>query len=152
MIANQKDFLAGLLYLVFGGVVALTSLGYDIGTPYNMGPGFFPFGVGIALSITGLCVMVPAVMRGAERSDIGAWPVRGLAIVLLSVVLFGLVLEPLGLVIAIPVLLTVSFYAHPHFSWRELFFLIVLLVPFTWAVFVYLLGLQFPLWPSFMMS
>jgi Tripartite tricarboxylate transporter TctB family len=152
MITNQKDFVAGLLYITLGAAVAIMSWGYEIGTPYNMGPGFFPFGVGIALALVGACVFATSILPDAEHAKIGSWPLKRLVIVLLSVVLFGILLEPLGMLIAVPVLLGVSFYAHPEFSWRELLFLIVFLVPFTWAVFVLLLGLQFPLWPSFMMS
>lgn len=151
MIANQKNFVTGMVYFVFGTTVAIMSWGYEIGTPYNMGPGFFPFGVGVALALTGCFVFISSILPGATQSSIGSWPLKQLAIVILSVVLFGLLLEPMGLLVAVPVLLGVSFYAHPDFSWRELLLLIVLLVPFTWVVFVLLLGLQFPLWPSFMM-
>lgn len=75
---------------------------------------------------------------------------KSLAIALVSVVLFALLLDPLGLLVAIPVLLGVSALAHPEFSWRALLLLVILLVPFTWVVFVVLLGLQFPLLPYFL--
>jgi hypothetical protein len=152
MVANQKNFVTGLLYLALGAATAIMSWGYNIGTPYNMGPGFFPFGVGLALAFVGICVFISAVVPGAKHSPIGNLAIKRLAIVLASVVLFGLVLEPLGLIIAVPLLLGVSFYAHQDFSWRELGLLVLVLVPFTWLVFVYLLGLQFPLLPSFLMS
>jgi hypothetical protein len=150
MLVNQKNVATGLLYIVFGAAAAIMSFGYEIGTPYNMGPGFFPFGVGIALVIVGLCVMVPALLPSATPEAIGSWPLKTLAIVLGSVVLFGLMLEPLGLFMAVPALLVVSALAHPQFSWREVLLLVVLLVPFTWIVFVLLLGLQFPLLPWFL--
>ena len=150
MVINQKNFVTGLLYIAFGVAVAVMAAGYEIGTPYNMGPGFFPFGVGIALALVGGCVLVAALLPDATPSALGAWPLKSLAIVLGSVVLFGLLLEPLGLLVAVPVLLGVSALAHPDFSWRALLLLVVILVPFTWVVFVLLLGLQFPLLPSFL--
>lgn len=150
MAINQKNGVTGALYTVFGAAAAIMSSGYEIGTPYNMGPGFFPFGVGVALAIVGLCVTVSALLPSAVPQSIGSWPWKTLAIVLGSVVLFGLLLEPLGLLIAVPVLLTVSAFAHPEFSWRSVLLLIVLLLPFTWVVFVLLLGLQFPLLPAFL--
>ena len=152
MVANQKNVVTGLLYIVLGVTVAIAAAGYEIGTAYNMGPGFFPFGVGIALAIVGVCVLATAMLPGALPSQLGAWPLKSLAIVLVSVVLFALLLEPLGLLIAVPVLLGISALAHPDFSWRELLLLVVLLVPFTWVVFVVLLGLQFPLLPYFLRS
>ena len=150
MVANQKNFVTGLLYIVFGVAVAIASAGYEIGTPYNMGPGFFPFGVGITLAIVGTCVFVTAILPTATPSPIGAWPLKKLAIVVASVVLFGLLLEPLGLLVAVPVLLGVSALAHPEFSLRTVLILVVFLVPFTWVVFVLMLGLQFPLLPYFL--
>jgi hypothetical protein len=150
MIVHQKNFATGVLYILFGAGAAIMASSYEIGTPYNMGPGFFPFGVGVALVIVGLCLLVPALLPGATPSVIGPFSIKTLAIVLGSVVLFGLMLEPLGLALAVPALLVVSASAHPQFSWRETLLLVVLLVPFVWVVFVVLLGLQFPLLPAFL--
>ncbi len=54
MIGHQKNFVTGLIYLALGAATAIMSWGYDIGTAYNMGPGFFPFGIGVALTFVGL--------------------------------------------------------------------------------------------------
>lgn len=148
-ITNQKNFLAGMLYIVLGAMVAIGATGYELGTANRMGPGYFPFGLGLALIVTGICVVIGAFAPGAHRSLIGRWHMRNLFIVLLSVVLFGVLLEPLGLVIAIPVLLGISSLAHPDFSLRAVFFSTVFLLLLTWVVFILLLGLQIPLLPSF---
>jgi len=148
MVENQRSFFTGLFYLTFGAGTAFVAWGYDIGTLYNMGSGFFPFSVGVALVLVGLSVLAGSFGRSGNRETIGKWPIKSLALILLAVVLFGVLLEPAGLVVAIPVLLGVSFYAHPDFNWKELLFLVVLLLPFSLFVFVYLLGLNFPLLPT----
>ena len=146
-IADQRNFVAGLLYFVFGTAVAIGSAQYPIGDAAHMGPGYFPLGVGVLLAITGLCVLGTALAQHA-RTTVGLWPLKNCAIVLVAVILFGLLLEPMGLIVAIPVLLGISALAHPEFSWRTVLVLIVVLLPMTWVLFVALLGLQFPLLPT----
>ncbi len=41
-IKSQKDFFAGLMYLVVGGAFAIGANEYNIGTAARMGPGYFP--------------------------------------------------------------------------------------------------------------
>jgi Tripartite tricarboxylate transporter TctB family len=149
-IADQKNFLTGLLYLVIGGAVTVASTRYEIGTADRMGPGYFPLLIGFALALTGMCVLGAAVRQHSVRSQIGSWPLRTLSIVLVAVVLFGLSLEPMGLLVAVPVLVAVSSLAHKEFSWRSLALSLLVLMPLTWGVFIVLLGLQFPLLPFFL--
>jgi hypothetical protein len=110
-----------------------------------MGPGYFPFILGVVLAIAGVGVVVGALAPGAPLTQIGKWPLRNLAILSLAVVLFGAVLEPMGLVVAIPVLLSTASLANPQFSLRALLISIGFLLPLTWVVFIQLLGLQIPL-------
>jgi Tripartite tricarboxylate transporter TctB family len=151
-VADQKNFVTGLFYIAFGTAVAVGASRYQIGTADRMGPGYFPIGVGLALALTGLFVIASALSPGALRTQLGSWPLKNLAIVLGAVVLFGLLIEPMGLIIALPVLVGVSALAHPDFSWRMVLLSIIILLPLTWAIFVALLGLQFPFLPSFLMQ
>lgn len=146
-IANQKNFFAGLFYIAFGLAVAIMASGYDIGSATSMGPGYFPFGVGLLLVLTGTVVLVAALGRHPDSEGIGALALKKTGIILLAVVLFGLLLQPLGLVVAVPVLIGVSALAHHEFSWRTVLVVIGLMVPGVWAIFVALLGLPIPFWP-----
>jgi Tripartite tricarboxylate transporter TctB family len=149
-IVDQKNFATGLLYMVLGAAFAIGATRYQIGTAARMGPGYFPLGVGLALFLVGLAVFGAAILRTAAQTSLGTWPLSQLAIVLVSVVLFGLLIEPMGLLIAIPVLIGVSSLAHHEFSWRTMIIAILVLVPLAWAVFVLLLGLQFQVLPYFL--
>jgi hypothetical protein len=150
-IGDQRNFVAGLLYFLFGTAVAIGATQYQIGSAASMGPGYFPLGVGVLLAITGLCVLATALAQRVH-SAIGSWRLRNAAIILAAVILFALLLEPMGLIVAVPVLLGVSALAHPEFSWRTVLVSVVVLLPLTWVVFVALLGLQFPLFPAFLME
>ena len=48
-IKSQKDFFAGLLYVVIGGGFAIGATNYTVGNAARMGPGYFPLLVGILL-------------------------------------------------------------------------------------------------------
>lgn len=149
-ITNQNNFAAGLLYVVLGIAVAIGSSRYPMGTPARMGSGFFPFGLGLALAFTGICVVIGSFAPGAQRRKLEGWPLRALGVILLSVVLFGTLIEPMGLAVAGAVLIGVASLAHPEASWRMVLLSIVVLVPSTWVLFVLVLGLQFPMLPYFM--
>ena len=53
MIKSQKDFFAGLLFLVLGVAFALGAQTYNVGTGARMGPGYFPLMLGVVLALLG---------------------------------------------------------------------------------------------------
>jgi hypothetical protein len=73
---------------------------------------------------------------------------RSLWIVLFAVVIFGYLLKPLGLVIAVGALVFVSAYGGHEFKVKEATILFVALAIFSVASFVYGLGLPMNVWPS----
>lgn len=79
---------------------------------------------------------------------IGGFGPSPLFIILCSVVAFGYLLKPLGLVLATAVLIFVSAWGGHEFKLREVVFLFAALTLFSVATFVY--GLQLPLniWPD----
>jgi hypothetical protein len=96
----------------------------------------------------GLVVAGSALGAAGPRTELGNWSLRTVAVVLLSVVLFGLLLKPLGLLIAATVLILASARAHAAWSWRTSIISAAILAPATAIVFVGLLGLRIPLLPS----
>jgi hypothetical protein len=73
---------------------------------------------------------------------------RSLWIVLFAVVLFGYLLKPLGLVLAIGALVFVSAWGGHEFKVREAAIMFVVLAVFSVAAFVHGLGLPMNVWPS----
>jgi Tripartite tricarboxylate transporter TctB family len=148
-IANQKDFATGAFYMAFGLLTAAGASRYEIGSAQAMGPGYFPLLAGIILAALGLTVLASSFSGGAEKTLLEAWNLRKIFVILVSLVLFAIALEPLGLVVALPLLVGLSSLAHPEFSWRGTLLLIAFLLPFVWAIFVYFLGLSIPFLPFF---
>jgi len=70
--------------------------------------------------------------------------------VLGSVVLFGMTAPSLGLVVATILLIVVSSAASTEFRWKEALVSGVLLAAVAVAGFIWGLGLQFSVWPTFL--
>jgi Tripartite tricarboxylate transporter TctB family len=78
----------------------------------------------------------------------GAFGDRSLWVVLFSVVIFGYVLKPLGLVAAIVMLVFVSAWGGHEFKVKEAVIMSAVLAVFSVLSFVHGLGLPMNVWPS----
>jgi hypothetical protein len=72
--------------------------------------------------------------------------------VLGAVVLFGLLLQPMGLIVALAVLILVSSKASHEFSWKGALLNTVVMIAFSVGAFIYGINLQIPLWPAFLLN
>ncbi len=147
-IKNQQDFWSGLMFIALGVGFALFSTSYDMGTPARMGPGYFPFWLGVVLALLGGVVTIGS-LRGEEADDhhIGKFDFDILALIIGSIVVFGVMLDNLGLYISLVLLVIFSSLASHEFSLKIAIGNAIFLVIFTWLAFVRGLGLIFPLWP-----
>ena len=158
LIKSQKDFFAGLLYMVIGIAFAWGATTYNIGDGARMGPGYFPLLLGVILAIIGGIVMARAlVVETPDGDPIGRWAWKPLAFIIAANFLFGILLggwpllgiPAMGLIIAIVVLTFVAALAGDEFKFIEVLILAILLAVGSWAAFVWGLNLQFQVWPSF---
>jgi hypothetical protein len=148
-IKNQKDFWAGAMFVGFGGFFAGFGTQYTFGSAARMGPAYFPTVLGFLLMILGLVVAISGLSPKADEEKVDRFDWRTLVLVLGSVVLFGVLLQPLGLIVSLLVLVIVGSYASHEFKWREALINAAVLVALSYVVFVWGLKLQFQLWPSF---
>lgn len=158
LLKSQKDFFAGLLFMAVGGAFAVGSTSYTVGNAARMGPGYFPLMLGVILSVMGAVIALRAFAKGPPGGDpIGAWAFRPLSLVLAANVAFGALLVGVptlgipgfGLVVAIFALVFIASLAGGQFVLKEVLVLSVVLSAGSYLAFVYLLALQFPVWPSF---
>ena len=148
LIRNPKEFGSGCLFAAFGIAAIAIGASYPVGSAARMGPGYFPRGLGIILIVLGAIQVLDSFRK--PGAPIAIKDVRPLAIVLGSVVLFGLTVVPLGLVLATILLIVVSSTASHEFRWKEAVIASVFLAAFVVAAFGYGLKLQLPTWPSFL--
>ncbi|MDR2129188.1 MAG: tripartite tricarboxylate transporter TctB family protein [Burkholderiaceae bacterium] len=156
-IKNQKDFFAGLLFIVAGLGFAFGASGYTVGEAARMGPGYFPLLLGILLAILGgIMVFKSLVVETLSGERIGAWAFKPLVCVIGANLLFGILLggvarlgiPPMGLIVAVYALTIVAARASAQFKWREVLVLATLLAAGSWATFVWALGLAIRVWPD----
>ena len=93
---SVRDLLAGLIFVAFGLTFAGISLTYDLGVALRMGPGYFPFVLGLLLTLLGLAIAIEGFLK-SEDTPIGTIPWRGLLLITAAVVVFGLGVKRLGL-------------------------------------------------------
>jgi uncharacterized membrane protein len=149
-IRNQRDFGAGIMYMVIGLFFTIVATRYPMGTAAKMGPGYFPFWLGILMTLIGLLVLVKSMGAKAAIESIPKFNWKIITQITGSVVLYALLLPRMGFLVAIVVLVLVSVSASKEFTWKGSLINAAFLVSFTYSVFVVGLKLQFPLLPAFL--
>ena len=145
-IRSPKDFWAGLIFVAIGGAFVLLAQRYRLGDLHRMGPAMFPTLIGALLAALGLIIALRSfVLDGAPVPRFDARPI---GISILAIVLFGIALQWLGLVAAIAALVLVGAYASREVRLVDNLALAAAMIVFSVAVFVWLLGLPLPLWPT----
>ncbi len=149
-IRNQKDFGAGLMYMVIGLFFTIMATQYQMGTAAKMGPGYFPFWLGLLMTALGLLILVKSLNAKAAIEKIPKFDWKIIGMITGSVVLYGILLPTMGFIIAIAVLVFMSASASHEFHWKGTLVNAIVLIVFTYSVFVLGLKLQFPLLPFFL--
>jgi hypothetical protein len=149
-IKSQRDFVAGLMFIIVGIAFAWGATNYSFGESARPGPGYFPFGLGILLALLGAIVVFGALTIETEGGEpIGHIAWKPLIIILLTVVVFGFALPRLGLVITVPLLIFMAGTAGHEFSVKDALLSSVILTIGSWLIFIKGLGLIIPVWPAF---
>lgn len=146
---NKQDFWSGVMFVALGIGFALGATNYSMGTAARMGPGYFPFWLGVCLAVLGATVAIGALKEKAEVTEVEKFDFRILLIIIGSVVFAGVVLNILGIYLTVFLLVVLSGLASHEFSWKVAVATGIFLVVFVWLAFIKGLGLIFPLWPSF---
>ncbi len=144
-IRHPKDFYAGVLFTGFGIAAIVLASQYQLGTAAKMGPGYFPRGLGMLLTVLGAVLIVRSLRL--QGTAIPPWNWRSTCVVLGSVVLFGLVVEKLGLACSTLGLIVLASTASPEFRLKEAVLSGLFFATLAVVVFIVGLKLQLPIWP-----
>lgn len=140
---NNKDFFAGLLFIVIGVLAMVIARNYPFGSTMRMGPGYFPVVLGGIMTAFGLYVLVRGLIKG-EKIE-GVWGIRPLILIVLGVLAFGFIMERLGMVLALVAMFFISALGGPEFKFKEVLILAVVMTVAAWGIFIYGLGLHYRL-------
>ena len=142
-LSDNKDFWAGLMLIATGAATMYIARNYAFGSTLRMGPGYFPTVLGGILILFGLYILVSG-LRSSEKIK-GAWSLRALIALPVAFVLFGVLMTHAGFLPALLVLIFGSALAGPQFRLVEVLLLSAALSVVSVALFVWGLGLPYPL-------
>lgn len=135
---DLTDLLAGLFVIGFGLYFVIGGAQYRMGTVVRMGPGFVPVSLGVVAIILGLAIIAAAFRRAGALPRID-W--RQTLCVLLSVPVFALLLDRVGLIPAGFVAVLISSAALPVTRPLSNVAIAAVISLSAWAVFVLVLGM-----------
>ena len=155
--AYFPTMLGGLL-AVLGAMVFFRAFFSKIEHPVKVFPFRLPLLIA-SLVIGGATYFADSWFKGAPMAEfaltglalalfIGAFGPRAMFVILIAVMIFGYALKPLGLVLAVALLIVLSALGGHDFRKKEIVILTVVMVLFSVFVFVKGLGLPFNIWPG----
>jgi Tripartite tricarboxylate transporter TctB family len=143
-VKSPQDFGAGVVFVLVGLAGLYFGSELAFGTAGRMGPGYFP------MLLSGLIVVVGVVaaFRGVtiEGPPIEPVQLRPILFIIAAILIFGFLIESIGLALTAILLTVFAAYARPEVKLSETILLGVGLAMFTVVVFVYLLGQALPAW------
>ncbi|MFL6824640.1 MAG: tripartite tricarboxylate transporter TctB family protein [Xanthobacteraceae bacterium] len=142
-LSKNKDLWAGAMLIATGAATMIIARNYAFGTTLRMGPGYFPTVLGGILILFGLYLVVSGLRSNDEIQ--GSWPLRAMIALPLALVLFGVLMTHAGFLPALLVLIFGSALAGPQFRLVEVLLLSAALSVVSVALFVWGLGLPYPL-------
>ncbi len=149
-IKNKKNWYAGLMFVAWGGAFAAGATEYRMGTAERMGPGYFPFVLGILLAVLGAAVLLGSLGKGGEQEKVERFYWKPTLLILAGILAFALLLDSAGIVVALVALIGISSLASDELKLVESIVNMVILIFGAVAIFSWGLNLQFPIWPPFL--
>ncbi len=147
---HRRDYYAGALLVFLGGVAAIQGSRYEMGHLTNMGPGFFPTGLGIMLAGIGVIIAGTAAYKpepvSAEPAMRPDW--RGWICITIAALLFILLANKVGLVPGTFGCVFVAAMGDRQNTWKQAALLAAGVTFFGTLLFSYVLHIQIPIFGS----
>jgi putative tricarboxylic transport membrane protein len=153
---RRKNVLAGLMFIAIAAIGLWASRNYPVGTALRMSTGYVPrllcwllMGLGAVVLVQGLLeTHRPEPRLEPSPQDGVIAQLRPVVLVTVGLIAFALALEPLGLVIAILVLVVIASFATRELKLWETLAAAAGLSVLTWVIFILGLGLPIQMWPD----
>lgn len=142
---SLKDILSGLIFIGIGLAFGYASTGYQLGTAFRMGPGYFPLLLAGVMVVLGAAIVGKGLLARLPDDPPAPIPWRGILLLGGAIVFFGATIRGLGLV---PVLFVTVFAAAMASRRNTALSALVLaggMTAFCVLIFSYGLGVTIPL-------
>lgn len=137
---DPADAIGGALMMAFCATAAIISLGYPMGNIAQIGPGAFPFALGVILTLIGAGIIIGAVGRSGAMPRAN-W--RAACTVVAALVCFALTIDRFGLIPATILCVLVARLAEGRFRPVPVLLLACILAAMCSGIFVF--GLNLPI-------
>lgn len=139
----------GLFFIVLGAAALWISRDYPVGDLNRMGPGYFPRMLSVGMICLGVLIVRQGLPELARAKGLRGGLDRSFWLIPLSMAVFGLSVEPLGLVVGLALALAVAGLAHRQARIHEIAISMATLIVLSVLIFVVVLKLPLRLWPEF---
>jgi len=143
-IKSPQDLGAAFVFILIGA--AGFYFGWDLrtGSASRMGPGYFPMLLSGCIILIGLVVGARALI--IEGPAVERFQLRPLSLLVIAALIFGYLIEEIGLAISGVLMILVATYAGREARLKEAVILSIVLTAFSIIVFVWALGQPLPVW------
>lgn len=145
---GNEDVVAGFVFIGFGLAGLWFGRNLTVGSASEMGEGFFPVIMSVALVGLGVTIAASGIWRSAVPIERIAW--RAPILVTLAVLVFAMTIETQGVVIAVALSVALSSFAGSVPRVGKVLALATILVIVVLAVFVWGLGLPLRAMPAWL--
>lgn len=137
----SKDFLSGVMFILFGLGALYFGRNLQMGTTVRMGPGYVPHMLAyIMMSLGGLLAVVALVTASSERTEAPKW--KPITMVTIGIVCFAALFERAGLLPALVALVLIASLGGEEFKITEVLGNMVVLAVLCILVFKIGLGMN----------
>lgn len=143
-VKHPQDFWAGILFLIVGGGAAWMGRIYAFGAATRMGPGYLPTVLAWILVGLGLFLIVRGLIQNGPTIESSQW--RPQIFIVAGIVVFGLLIERVGLAPSVAISTVVASLASNEMRWTETILLAIGLAVLCVVLFVILLGQPLAMW------
>lgn len=148
----KTDYIAGMTTILTGIGIIFWSYKYDIGTLRQMGPGYYPMLLGYLMTIFGIIIIIQIRYKAnrsgkytpQKRSSIKSY-LRPWLSIIAGMFAFLALGYYTGFLLGTLLLITLSALGDRETSIIQAIFLGIIVTAATIGIFVYGLGMQFPL-------
>ena len=143
---RRAEQITCLFWLALAGALCAGSIQLKVGTPSEPGSGFLPFGTGFLLGILALVHLVQITFRKDEKEGriLGEVRWKRGACVVAALLIYALLLPPLGYIITTFLFMAVLFSVYERRKWWMVGGASLLVTAATYLVFHHWLQVQFP--------
>lgn len=147
-IRSPRKLLTGLVFLAVAGFHAWQGSALRLGSLSQMGPGMFPLMLEVALALLGVVSIITAFRVDGEPIPALGW--REAGTIIGAVVAFGVLTPLFGIVVGLAAATALAGSASHEATLPGIAVLVVVLVLFCLAVFVWGIGIPVRLfnWPA----